>query len=275
MRAHNYKISSRLKLHSRSGFSKIIAFLVALSIAIALLLHFSPTLKGKLSRSYDSFSFGVYSVINAFNQSIISKKNGFFNYINLEGKYRNLESENLNLKSQVTNYQQILTENEYLKKLMKYSVNNPKKILTTKFFAQSVDGYVNFAKIPVGNINGIKENDIVVEGERLVGRVTEVEEHYSRVILLTSPDLKLPVFFTSTNVKAVLRGTQDGKLLVSILNVNNLLPQKDELVVTSGDGYHFPSGIAVGIVTRSEPDYIEITPFFNYKKVDIVSILRD
>jgi len=271
---HNYKISSRLKLNKDSIPKKLIAFVTALSLCIGALFYFFPTAKDKVLDAYNSSFFGIYTIMNNFNESVISKKNAVINYIGLEERYRQLESENEELKSRMINYQNILSENQSLKRMIKYSINNPRKILSTKFFTHSVDGYVDFARIPVGKVNGIKENDIVVEGEKLVGRVTDVEENHAKVILVTSPDLKLPVFFTSTNVKAVLRGSHDGKLFVTLLNVNNLLPQKDELVITSGDGYHFPSGIAVGIVTKSETDLIEITPFFDYKKVNIVSILR-
>lgn len=271
---HNYKISSRLKLNTSFISKKLIGLLTVVSLSIGALFYFFPTAKEKVVEAYDSSFFGIYTVMNYFNESVAAKKNAVRNYMDLEARYRQLESENLELKSQMVNYQNILSENQSLKRMIKYSINNPRKILSTKFFTHSVDGYVDFARIPVGRVNGIKENDIVVEGEKLVGRVTEVEENNSKVILVTSPDLKLPVFFASTNVKAVLRGTHDGKLFVTLLNVNNLLPQKDELVITSGDGYHFPSGIAVGIVTKSETDSIEITPFFDYKKVNIVSILR-
>lgn len=272
---HNYKFSSRLKLNNSFVSKKLIVCVTVLSVFIGSLFYFSPSLKHKVVETYDSSFFGIYTVMNHFNDSVISKKNSVINHMGLEEKYRQLESENEELKSQMINYQNILSENQSLKRMLKYSVSNHRRVLTTKFFTHSVDGYVDFARIPVGKSNGIKENDIVVEGEKLVGRVTDVEENYSKVILVTSPDLKLPVLFASTNVKAVLRGSHDGKLFVTLLNVNNLLPQKDELVITSGDGYHFPSGIAVGIVTKSEQDSIEITPFFDYKKVNLVTILRD
>jgi rod shape-determining protein MreC len=271
---HNYKITARLKLNSEWFVGKVAVFILVIIIALSISFFYIPGFKDKLYQGYESTLIKVYEKINGLNESIIYKKESILNYINLEGKYREVKEENHSLRLKNSTYEHVMKENQALKKILKYSVNNPKKILSTQILTKSVDGYVEFARIPVGRVNGIKENDTVVDKEKLVGRVVEVHERYSKISLITNPNIILPAIFAETNLKAVLRGRYDGKLVVKILQGDNILPKKDELVLTSGDGYNFPPGIAIGVVSNADLDSIEIEPFFDMKNMYRISILR-
>ncbi len=271
---HNYKITAKLRLNGDWFVGKVAIFLIVLFLSFTLSFFFIPGFKDKIYNGYEITLIAVYDKIDEFNKSVIEKKEAIINYINLEEKYRLLKEENQALYLENIRYEHVIKENQALKKTLKFSVNNPKKILSTQILTKSVDGYVESARIPVGTMNGIKENDVIVDKEKLVGRVIEVSERYSKVSLITSPNTTLPAVFADTNVKALLEGRYDGKLMVKILHGDKILPKKGELVVTSGDGYNFPSGISIGVVTQSSGDFIEVKPFFDVKELYRISILR-
>ena len=193
---NRYKISARLGLNSGSVTGKIIIFIIVVAIILGSVVYFSPVFKLKVGQSSNTALASVYQVINGFNESIISTKNALVNYVHLERKYRELQQENEVLKSREIMHMRIFNENELLKKTFKYSTNQTKKILSTEILTQSLGGYIESARIPVGRSSGVRENDVVVTGEQLVGRIEEVGETHSQVILITSPSAKLPVVFT-------------------------------------------------------------------------------
>lgn len=271
---HNYKITAKLKLNREWFVSKTAVFILVSIISFTASFFFLPGFKEKIYQVCDIALVKVYEKINGFNESISSNNKMVLNYIDLERKHRELQMENEDLKFKIATYEHAIKENHTLKKILKYSVNNSKKILSTQMLTKSIDGYVDLARIPVGSINGIRENDTVVDKDKLVGRVSEVHERYSKISLITNPDMALPAIFSETNIKAILRGGYDGKLVVKILHGDGDMPKKGELALTSGNEYNFPSGMAIGVVSNVELDSIEVEPFFDINKIYLVSILR-
>ena len=270
----NYKISARLKLSNRSISTKF--FLITL-FGIAIFsagLYSSDAFRSKLYEIYYHTTSSVYGGVNSINLSLSSRADKVTNHFNLEEKYESLKAENQAFKDREIYYRSLASEITILKKAMKYSANDPKKILMTEILMQSSDGYVESARIPVGQINGVKKGDVVVDQEKLVGRITDVGERFSIIMLVTSPNSKLPVYFEKTNLKAIIRGSYNGKMVVDLVHGEGF-PIVGEAVSASGDGYNFTSGLAVGTVTKAQEGNIEITPFSNIRNVRYVSILRD
>jgi len=270
-----YRISSRLGLGSGSLSGRLGIFVIVTVVSVSCVFYFSNHFRNKAKGTSEQGMFSIYGVLNGINNAVISTKESFFNYINLERKFRALQQENEELKSRILLYHKVTQENELLRKSFRYHSALSRKVISTEIFAQSLGGYMEQARVAAGEKQGVRENDVVVASDKLVGRINQVSENVSEVLLITGPNSKIPVFFTSTHIKAILRGSQNGALVVSILHGGaESLPNVGELVVTSGDGYYFPSGLLVGTVTKSEQDYIEVMPFSDVKNVKIVSILR-
>lgn len=271
----NYKLSARLKLTNRSASTKVLLSVLFVALLFSGGVYFSDSFKTKMYDLYYNTTSGVYGGVRSLNTTLSNKAEKVSGHFNLEERLNELKEENQKLKAKQIYYRTIESELSSLKNALKYAGNDPKKILMTEILMQSADGYVEAARIPVGDINGVKKGDVVVDGEKLVGRITDVGERFSKVMLVTSPNSKVPVFFEKTNLKAIVRGNYDGKLAVEIMHGDGESPKLDELVTASGDGYHFPSGVVIGKVTSVEDGKIEISPFFDLRKVKYVSILRD
>lgn len=272
---HNYKLSARLKLKTKSAPTRWFAGVLLVVSLLSGGAYFSDSFRSQIYNIYYSTTSEVYRGVNFLNVSISNKIGNFGSYFDLENKYNKLKEKYESLKEREVYYVGVESELSALKKALKYDSNNPQKILMTEILMQSASGYVEAARVPVGSVNGVKKGDVVVDGEKLIGRITDVGERFSKVVLVTSPNSKVPVVFEETNLKAILRGNYDGKLAVEMIHGEGVMPKLGEMVTASGDGYHFPSGVAIGKVTMAEGSKIEITPFFDVRNIRLVSILRD
>jgi rod shape-determining protein MreC len=86
----------------------------------------------------------------------------------------------------------------------------------------------------------------------LVGQVLKTSPHFSKLLLLTDPNSKVPVIGRQSRTKAILkgRGTSNAPQLDYV--TRNTPLSKGEIVVTSGLGGVYPKGIPVGRIQGIE-----------------------
>ncbi len=103
-----------------------------------------------------------------------------------------------------------------------------------------------------GTKDGIQEGMMVVgEGSALAGTITRALDNYSWVTLVTDPNSHINAVVQESDTKGVLSGR------LGALPILELLPQgapvkPGDLVVTSGLGGTFPSGLVIGRVVGVE-----------------------
>jgi len=104
----------------------------------------------------------------------------------------------------------------------------------------------HFFLIDAGARRGIVQDMIAVHKNCLIGRVTEVYPHYSKVMLITDRLSKVPIVCLATHTQGIHEGSNDitQSKLEFISHLNPL--QKDDLVMSSGDGLIYPKGFGVG-----------------------------
>ena len=102
-----------------------------------------------------------------------------------------------------------------------------------------------------GSKNGIKKGMIVLDDIHLIGKVVEVNYLTSRVLLASDINSKVPVSIEPIGIQAIMSGTgkQDG--ILQYINVDNIENNNEDLmVVTSGAGSVYNSGIPIGIINN-------------------------
>jgi rod shape-determining protein MreC len=100
-----------------------------------------------------------------------------------------------------------------------------------------------------GADQGIAEGNPVLSEHGLVGRVTGVAPHVSRIMLLTDVESRTPVMIPRTNGRAILTGDGGPSPSLAYLRTHDALRAGDR-VVSSGDGGVVPRGLAVGTVAK-------------------------
>lgn len=86
----------------------------------------------------------------------------------------------------------------------------------------------------------------------LVGQVLKTSSHFSKLLLVTDPNSKIPVIGRQSRTKAILKGRGTGNAPQLDYVARNTPPSEGEIVVTSGLGRVFPKGIPVGRIQSIE-----------------------
>ena len=104
--------------------------------------------------------------------------------------------------------------------------------------------------IDKGLTHGIQAGMPVVDGDGIVGQVTNVGTFTSEVTLVTEKDQSVPVMITRNGLRAIAVGSgKDGSIDVPFVPVAADV-QNGDLFVTSGIDSTYPAGLVVATVTR-------------------------
>lgn len=199
---------------------------------------------------------------------IVSANNKVRNSINLLRSIRKLSGENSNLKQQNTEQLALIAElvnvkneNEQLRKDLGFSRSRQELVLIpVSIINYSPIGSYQAITIDKGSNDGVLENQAVVSGGFLVGKIKNVSKSTAEVWLLSNRNLLTPVILTNSQVTGILKGGIRG-LVIDNIPIDTKI-QKGELVVTSALEGLYPSGLAVGqieeVISEKEEIFIEI-----------------
>jgi rod shape-determining protein MreC len=107
--------------------------------------------------------------------------------------------------------------------------------------------------IDKGEKDGLAPDMPVVTGDGIVGKLKDVFDHKSLVLLVSDPTSGVGVVLESTRTRGILKGGSFGQ--VQVINVSpDERIKSGERIVTSGGDQIFPRGLPVGTVLRVAPD---------------------
>lgn len=192
---------------------------------------------------------------------------------------QDLKKENLNLRMQILTLERekeyfklLKYENDTLKKLLKLVENNSNKYITAKLLNISFNPFNKAALIDAGFKDGIKKDQVVTNEQGLIGRVIEVSNHYSKVMLINDCNSRVPVITQSSYERGILIGNGNTIVINYLREGHNIL--EGEQVITSGDGDLYPKGIIVGKVSYIDrtSSLAILTPSVDFYKIDFVIV---
>jgi len=158
------------------------------------------------------------------------------------------ELENKDLSKKIITY-----ENVELKRLIEdYFVVDSQ--VFTKVLADKKSPFLKSIIINKGSKNGIRIGMIVQDDDYLIGRVVEVNFLTARVLLISDINSKVPVTIQPLNIQAIMSGLEEQKGKLQYVKDEKLIKNLDKelIVVTSGSGGIFKSGIPIGKVNLKD-----------------------
>ena len=171
-----------------------------------------------------------------------------------------LQRENTELKVQLQRYAELERENERRGTMLGFQKRAPWNIKPAHVIARDPANWWRNVRIDRGKRDGLRVDLPVLTADGLVGRVSEVSETHSRVVLLGDPGC--PVSATILDAK---NAKVDGGVIrsgASVLNEsmvelnflrNPSAVKPGQLVVTSDMGGTYPSGIRIGEIVDVRP----------------------
>jgi rod shape-determining protein MreC len=138
-------------------------------------------------------------------------------------------------------------QNQQLQKLLGYVKAQKQAVITAPIIARSPDSWWNQISIGRGSEDGIKEGYIVTGIGGLVGRVTQVTPHTSRVLLASDPSSRIGVSLSRNRYLGYLQGSS-GQTAIMHFYEKVTDVKAGDVVVTSTVSNLFPAGLPVGRV---------------------------
>ncbi|EOU2463949.1 rod shape-determining protein MreC [Vibrio navarrensis] len=171
----------------------------------------------------------------------------------LEGN-QNLRREVLRLRSDLLLLDQYKEENLRLRKLLGSSFVRDEKKMVTEVMAVDTSPYRHQVVIDKGRIDGVYVGQPVINEKGIVGQVTFVAAHNSRVLLLTDAKNAIPVQVIRNDIRVIASGNGEiDEIQLEYIPTSTDI-QVDDLLVTSGLGGVYPEGYPVAHVTSVEHD---------------------
>lgn len=264
-------------MQKRSNFFPIFFLFFILSLAI-----FGLSIFGKLA--------GVTGFLEKATSFLPKITYGFFQglpFVSESSLVKKLKDENLILASSLVDQDKLQKENaallsQFQTKALQTLSLLPAQIVGAPGFIPGVTTPANFI-LDKGRKDNVNVGDSVVVNNNLVGKVSKVSSHLSKVDIVTNPSVSFTAKTISGTIGVVKGGGADKITLDNVLPSDNL--KKNDLVLTKGDvdidGVGIPADLIVGKIQSIEkvPTNIfqraEVKSLINFTKLSIVFVVTE
>jgi len=144
----------------------------------------------------------------------------------------------------------------------------------------------DFILIDQGSEDGIsKEMPVITEEKVLVGKISEVYDNFSKVMLISNKEISFDAETLSQKepgsfCSGIIKGQGNFKVLFDLIPKEAAVFQGD-VVLTSALGGIFPKGFLVGEIKEVKKNDLEpfqqaeIEPFFNLSRAEILFVVLE
>lgn len=157
-------------------------------------------------------------------------------------------------RTELAEAQAIKAENRRLKRLLKIAETEVRPVAVTRLIGSTAASSRRFATIGLGRRSGVATGMPVRSHLGLVGRVLQAGAGNARVLLVTDTQSLVPVRRAQDDVAAFAQGRGDGTLQVRLISLGINPLKKGDVLVTSGAGGLYRTGIPVAVVTELTAD---------------------
>jgi rod shape-determining protein MreC len=211
----------------------------------------------------------------------------FGDTLDAKGERDELEKERDQLRQQVARLQLYENENRELRDIVDYVRGSglaQYEPVTARVYSRSNSSWYSTIEINKGSSDGVEENQPVINGKGLVGKVKTVSDGNAVVMLLSDADFGVSALAAQANQPGSILPVagSPGDLLL------DLVPEAKEVrtgdsIVTAGTVSErlpspFPEGILIGTVKRIEGEgeldrTIHVAPAADLRSLDFVQVL--
>jgi rod shape-determining protein MreC len=191
-----------------------------------------------------------------------------------------LREENQELQKQITDLKitaqaalQLDAENKSLKALLKYKDEAVLSYLTARVIGENTGSFSNSVIITAGRGDGVEKDMVALDDNGVIGRVVEVGEWSSRILLLSDLNFRLPVMVEEARQRGIFTGqSREDPKLIYVSQPAEVKPGMR--VVTSGHGGIFPAGLAVGVVKEVKDHDVIVGVYGHLDRLELVRLAR-
>ena len=185
---------------------------------------------------------------------------------------RKLRAENNRLQIVSDKARALEIENKLLAKLLNYTPPPNAKFVTARVIAEEGDAFSHSIIACTGRDSGVEKGQVVMSDNGVIGRVDKPGKMYSKIILITDINSKIPVMVERTRVRGILSGDNTTVPKMIFIPLSAKLTVGDR-IITSGVAGVFPPGLPIGKISSIEKNSVKIKTFGNLDRLEYVKII--
>ena len=201
-------------------------------------------------------------------------------------KIKLLKQENQSLVGRLIDQQKIVADNKALSDQFQAQNSRSSSLIPANIIGSP--GFLPGISVPEvltldkGNKDGIKEGDAVVYKNNLIGKISNVSDFSSSVVLITNSSSLFTVKTLNTQGLGVIKGQGGGEMILDNVLLSDIL-EKGDFVLTKGDinasGQGFLPNLVVGEITsvsKNPSDLFQkaaIQSLVDFTKLDKVFVI--
>ncbi len=198
--------------------------------------------------------------------------------VGLSRRYGEIFKQNERLLAEREQFLEIARENLRLRGLLGFHESAGSQAVAARVIGEA-EGATSIFILDRGSGDGLRPGLAVVSHEGLVGHTSEITPRTAQVLLIQDPRSRVPVRATATRAQAIAFGRGTGEpLSLERFRTNERIEVGDR-ISTSGTGFIFPKGIAVGTVReviRNRHEIVErviVDPAVDFSRAEEVLVL--
>lgn len=271
------------------------AVLVLLVIASLVLLssHFSEGSSGPLHGIQRGLATILGPIEEGADRALKPARdlvNWFDETFEARGRNDELEAEVQELREQVTAAEAATKENQQLREMLDLGPGGGiagREAVTGRVIGRSPTIWYSTVTIDVGSSSGVAVDDPVINGDGLVGRVTDTTGGTAQVTLIADHRSAVSATVVPSGPSGVLKPeVGDPEVMLLDFIEDDRQVREGETVVTAGWtsgrlSSVFPYGIPIGRVTDAASeeqetfDSVHVEPFADLRELDFVEVLTE
>jgi len=203
----------------------------------------------------------------------------------LRDEITGLRQENEALVIENVQLREAEAENQRLRELLDFASTNPAfdyrgGEIVGRVIGHDPSAYLDFIIIDLGEKHGVGQGMPVVTERGLVGRITEVHETSSEVLLITDVNSAVTALVQTSRATGVVRGLAGGDLLLDQIR-QDVEVHEGGIVITSGLGGNLPKNLVIGQISEViQRDYemfqqARVRPTVDFRNLEHVLVITN
>ncbi len=262
----------RLSIQARQALARLtLPLLIAASFGLMLLGRADAALAARARMALADALAPIYRMVAEPMAGMRQGVADLRGLVSLESETSRLRLENDRLRRWYAVAVALEAENATLKADLHWIPDPAPSYVTARVVADAGGVYARAVLLSVGPNHAVRKGQIALDGDGLVGRVSEVGERSARVLLLTDINSRIPVMLEASHARALLAGTNAARPHL-MYYAEGTHPVEGERVLTTSEANAFPSGLPIGVVHYTVSNVPEVALFAHLDHLDIVRI---
>ncbi len=197
----------------------------------------------------------------------------------------NLLAEIAQLRLELRQAKVLERENRDLRQMLGLSAHVGRRLIAAEIVVRDINAWWQSARLNKGTTDGIAEDMAVITPDGLAGRIIRSSMTTSDVLFIVDPASRISARLVRADAFGIVQGQgiswrgQASCRMDFIDKATQIVP--GDVVVTSGLGGIYPSGLVIGHVSQVHPDpsglyqSANIVPASNFRSLDLMFVMSN